>query len=93
MRPLLIQAFAAAMLLGALPPSGAHAATGGEPTVPAQVDVAPCLNAAGVDDDDKVDASCADVIDNEKTAKADRYKALVARGAHFARRGFTDRAI
>jgi tetratricopeptide (TPR) repeat protein len=93
MRPLLIQAFAAALLLGALPPSGAAAATGGEPTVPAQVDVAPCLNAAGVDDDDKVDASCAGVIDNEKTAKSDRFKALVARGAHFARRGFTDRAI
>jgi tetratricopeptide (TPR) repeat protein len=92
MRSLLIPAFAA-LLLCALPQSAADAATGGEPATAAQIDVAPCLAAAAVDDDDKVDTNCAAVIDNEKTLRADRLKALVARGAHFARRGFTDRAI
>lgn len=82
-----------AALLSALPVSSVIAATSGEQTGPVQIDVAPCLAAAAVDDDDKVDADCTAVIDGEKTARPDRLKALVARGAHFARRGFTDRAI
>ncbi|MBR0719757.1 tetratricopeptide repeat protein [Bradyrhizobium liaoningense] len=71
----------------------AHAATGGEPVAAEQVDVAPCLAAASVDDDDKVDAHCPAVIDSEKTVKTDRLKALIARGDHYVRRGMTDRAI
>lgn len=94
MRPSsLIRCLGAVVLLSALPISSVGAATGGEPVLPAQIDVAPCVAAATADDDNKVDAECAAVIDNDKTARADRLKALIARGAHFARRGFTDRAI
>ncbi|MFM9718789.1 tetratricopeptide repeat protein, partial [Streptomyces galilaeus] len=57
------------------------------------VDVAPCLAAANADIDDKVDANCPAVIDNEKTAESDRLKALIARGDYYVRRGMTDRAI
>lgn len=73
--------------------AAAHAATGTEPVSVAQVDVAPCLAAAAADDMDKAVAACADVIDNEKTAKEDLIKALIARGALYARRDQIDRAI
>ena len=71
----------------------AHDATGGEPAAVPQVDIAPCLAAAAVDDFDKAATACAAVIDNEKTAKADLIKALIARGALFARHDQVDRAI
>lgn len=93
MPPVLIRTFGAAALLCALSVARAVAATGGEPAVPARIDVAPCLAAAAADDDDKVDTDCASVIDNDKTARPDRLKALIARAGHFARRGFADRAI
>ncbi len=93
MRPVLLRTFGAAAVLLAVSAPRACAATGGEPIEPAQIDAAPCLAAAEADDDDKVDSDCAGVIDNDKTEKPDRLKALIARGAHFARRGFTDRAI
>jgi tetratricopeptide (TPR) repeat protein len=70
-----------------------HAATGGEPAAAAQVDIAPCLAATSADDMDKVASACAAVIDNEKTAKADLIRALVARGAFLARHDQIDRAI
>ena len=73
--------------------AAAHAATGTEPVAVAQVDVAPCLAAAAADDMDKAVAACADVIDNEKSAKEDLIKALIARGALYARRDQIDRAI
>lgn len=88
----LIKTIRAAMVLCA-PLAIAHAATGGEPVATEQVDVAPCVAAASVDDDDKVDALCPAVIESEKTAKADRLKALIARGDHYARRRLIDRAI
>lgn len=71
----------------------ARAATGGEPAAVIQVDVASCLAAAAADDMDKAATSCAAVIDNEKTAKADLIKALVARAALHARHDQVDRAI
>ena len=78
----------------ALPLGAAHAATGGEPAAAvAQVDVASCLTAAAADDLDKAAPACAAVIDNEKTAKPDLIKALIARGALFARHDQIDRAI
>ena len=73
--------------------AAAHAATGTEPVAVAQVDVAPCLAAAAADDMDKAVAACAAVIDNEKTAKEDLIKALIARGALYARHDQIDRAI
>jgi tetratricopeptide (TPR) repeat protein len=91
--PALIASICAAALVIVTPAPTVRAATGGEPAAVAQADVARCLATAAVDDDDKVDALCAAVIDNEKTAKPDLIKALIARGAHFARRGLIDRAI
>jgi tetratricopeptide (TPR) repeat protein len=89
----LIQVFGAAMVLCALAVAASHAATGSEPTAIEQVDVAPCLAAAAADDVDKATSVCAAAIDNEKTAKPDRVKALVARGAILARYDQVDRAI
>jgi tetratricopeptide (TPR) repeat protein len=94
MRPsVLIRSFGTAFFLCALPIAAARAATGGEPATIEQVDVAPCLAAATADDGEKAASACAAVIDNERTAKPDRVKALVARGAMFARHDQVDPAI
>jgi tetratricopeptide (TPR) repeat protein len=86
-----------AMVVCVLSFSAAHdtvyAATGGEPAAVVQVDVAPCLAATSADDLDRASSACAAVIDNEKTAKADLIKALIARGALLARHDLIDRAI
>ncbi|WP_407185872.1 tetratricopeptide repeat protein [Bradyrhizobium centrosematis] len=82
-----------AILLSALPLAAAEAATGGEPAAVIQVDVAPCLAATAADDIDKAATACAAVIDNEKTAKGDLIKALIARAALYARHDQVDRAI
>ncbi|MCK1425100.1 hypothetical protein IVB14_08535 [Bradyrhizobium sp. 180] len=92
MRSFLIQ-LSGAGLLCALSVAAAHAATGGEPVAVAQVDVAPCLAAAAADDMDKAVTACAAVIEHEKTAKEALIKALVARGALYARHEQIDRAI
>lgn len=59
---------------------------GAEPGKDPQLDPAPCFAAAAANDDDKIFELCSKVIDNEKSAKADRVKALVARAAMFARK-------
>jgi len=82
-----------AVALSVLSLGVAHAATGGEPAAVAQVDLAPCLAASAADDMDKAASACAAVIDNEKTAKADLVKALIARGALYARHDQVDHAI
>lgn len=92
MRSFLIR-LSGAGLLCALSVAAAHAATGGEPVAVAQVDVAPCLAATAADDMDKALTACAAVIDDEKTAKEDLIRALVARGALYARHEQIDRAI
>lgn len=80
-------------MLSALSLSAARAATGGEPAAVVQVDVAACLSATAADDMDKAGPACAAVIDNEKTAKPDLIKALIARGALLARHDQIDRAV
>lgn len=92
MRSFLIQ-LSVAGLFCALSLAVARAATGGEPVAVPQVDVAPCLAAAAADDIDKAATACAAVIDNEKTAKGDMIKALIARGGLYARHDQVDRAI
>ncbi|MDH2352814.1 hypothetical protein QCM80_19440 [Bradyrhizobium sp. SSUT112] len=92
MRSFLIQ-LSGAGLFCALSLAVARAATGGEPVAVPQVDVAPCLAAAAADDIDKAATACAAVIDNEKTAKEDMIKALIARGGLYARHDQVDRAI
>ena len=54
---------------------------------------APCVAAAAANDDDKIVGLCGALIDNEKTDKADRLKALIARGAAYGRHDTIDRAI
>ncbi|WP_426421158.1 tetratricopeptide repeat protein [Bradyrhizobium genosp. A] len=82
-----------AVVLSALSLGAARAATGGEPAAAAEIDVAACLSATAADDMDKAGPACAAVIDNEKTAKPDLIKALIARGAMLARHDQIDRAI
>lgn len=80
-------------MLCALSLAAAQAATGGEPAAVIQLDVASCLAATAADDMDKAATACAAVIDNDKTAKADLIKALIARAALYARHDQIDRAI
>jgi tetratricopeptide (TPR) repeat protein len=68
-------------------------ATGAERTADLQVDPAPCVAAAASGDDDKIIAVCGALSDGEKTAKADRVKALIARAGAYDRKDMIDRAI
>jgi tetratricopeptide (TPR) repeat protein len=68
-------------------------ATGVEPLRDLHADPAPCLAAAGADDNDKGIELCTALIGNENTVKADRIKALIARGDAYARKDMVDRAI
>ena len=68
-------------------------ATGADTSPVPAVDTAPCMAAISANDDDKVLGECGAVIDNEKTAKPDRLKALIARAAVFTRKDQVDRAI
>jgi len=82
---------AIAGLLGSLPQIAR--ATGAEPAKEPLVDPAPCMAAVAANDDDKMVAECGALIDNEKTVRADRIKALIARGGAFTRKDQVDRAI
>src|ERR1700726_31287 len=83
---------AAAALLWAASSPGAFA-TGTEPATDPQVDPAPCAAAAAADDADRIIAICGELVDNEKTVKADRVKALIARAGAYDRKDMIDRAI
>src|SRR5512142_3327154 len=78
----LMRIAAAAFLLGSAPPHGALA-TGAESATDLQVDPAPCAAAAAANDSDKIIAVCGALIGNEKTVKADRIKALIARAGAY----------
>ena len=80
---------AVAVLLSAALP----AIAGAEPAKESPVDPAPCVTAAAANDDDKIVAECGALVDNEKTARSDRIKALIARGGAFSRKDQVDRAI
>ncbi len=80
----------ALVLCAALPPCAF--ATGAGPADP-QIDPAPCVAAAAAGDSDRILAACGALIDNEKTSKADRIRALIARGGAYARTDQIDRAI
>ena len=82
----------AVLALSAALPHSAFAA-GAEPGKDPQVDPAPCLAAAGINDDGRIVPACSAVIDNEKSAKPDRIKALIARGGVFERKEMYDSAI
>jgi tetratricopeptide (TPR) repeat protein len=67
-------------------------ATDPAPAVPPP-DPAPCLAAATSGDDGVIVAACGALIDNDKTAQADRIKALIARAGAYQRRDMIDPAI
>jgi tetratricopeptide (TPR) repeat protein len=69
----------------------ASAATS-EPT-DQQIDSAPCVAAIAANDDERIIAACGALIDNDKTLRADRLKALIARAGAYDRTGQLDRAI
>jgi tetratricopeptide (TPR) repeat protein len=68
-------------------------ATGTEPSTVPLVDPAPCIAAAAAGDADRIIAVCGALIDSDKTAKADRVKALIARAGAFSAKDQIDRAI
>ena len=81
----------AAVLWLAVMPHAASAATV-EPTGE-QIDSAPCMAALTAGDDDRIIASCAALIGNDKALRADRIRAAIARAAAYDRKGDIDRAI
>jgi tetratricopeptide (TPR) repeat protein len=58
-----------------------------------RIDPAPCVAATAANDDDRIIDVCGALIDNERTERADRVKALIARAGVFERRGMIERAI
>ncbi len=88
----LIRNPAVALVLWAALPQGA-VASGAEPAANPQIDPALCFAAITADDADRIVAICSPLIDHEKTAKADRLKALIARAGAYGARDQIDRAI
>jgi tetratricopeptide (TPR) repeat protein len=88
----LIQSAAVAVILCAALPQPSRA-TSTEPEKEPLVDPAPCVAAAAANDDDRIVTVCGALIDNEKTARGDRIKALIARAGVLTRRDQADRAI
>ena len=68
-------------------------ATGSAPATDPQADPAPCAAAVAADDADGIIAVCGALVDNDKTLRADRVRALIARATAFARTDRVDRAI
>lgn len=68
-------------------------ATGVEPAKDLRIDPAPCVAAAAASDDDRTIGLCGALVDNDKTDKTDRIKALIARATAYGRKDMTDRAI
>jgi len=83
---------AVAALLWSVLPHGALA-TNPAPAVAPPPDPAPCVAAVASGDEDKIVAMCGALIDNDKTAPADRVKALVARAGAYQRKDMTDPSI
>jgi tetratricopeptide (TPR) repeat protein len=86
-----IAGVAIAGIVSLVSPDRVFAATS-EPT-DQRIDPAPCVAAVAANDDDQIVAICSPLIDNEKTVKTDRVKALVARAGVYDRQDQIDRAI
>jgi tetratricopeptide (TPR) repeat protein len=89
MRSILTTLMAGAAIAAAVFADSAHAATTDLPPA----DPTPCVAAVAASDDERIAAACGVLIDNEKTLKPDRVKALIARGGVYGRQDQTDRAI
>jgi tetratricopeptide (TPR) repeat protein len=92
MRPGVAGLTAMALVLLAALPQHAYA-TSAEPVTDPQIDPAPCVAAVAANDADRIIAICGTLIDNDKTLKADRIKALIARAGAYDRKDQIDRAI
>ena len=68
-------------------------ATSTEPVTDPQIDPAPCLAAAAAKDADGIIAICGALVDNDRTLRADRIRALIARAGAYNRKDLIDRAI
>jgi tetratricopeptide (TPR) repeat protein len=88
---ILVVAVVSCLACTALP--GRGFATGAETDKEPPIDPAPCFAAISANDDDKIATLCGALVDNDKTVKADRIKALIARAGVFSRRDQVDRAI
>jgi|SRR5258706_6986519 tetratricopeptide (TPR) repeat protein len=88
----LIGSAALAFALSAAPPQRAFA-TGTEAATDPKVDPAPCVAAGAANDADKIIAVCGALVDSDRTLKADRIKALIARAGAYDRKDMIDRAI
>ena len=73
--------------------TGLVRATGADTGTVPPADPSPCLAAIAASDDDRILGACGALIDNEKTARADRLKALIARGGAYIRKDQIERAI
>jgi tetratricopeptide (TPR) repeat protein len=88
----LFRSAALASVLWAAHPHGASA-VGTEPVTEPLADPAPCLAAITANDTDGIVALCGPLVDNAKTPKADRLKALIARAGAYERTDMIERAI
>jgi tetratricopeptide (TPR) repeat protein len=87
-----IRNLVAASLLSMTFAHGASA-TGTELAKDLRIDPAPCLAASLAQDHDRTVNLCSTLIDNAKTEKADRIKALITRATAYERKDMIDRAI
>src|SRR6266404_4047452 len=88
----LVRNVTVAFVICAASPHSASA-TGAETSTDPLAQPAPCVAAAASNDADKIIAICGALIDDEKTLKADRIKALIARAGAYDRKEMIDRAI
>jgi len=88
---ILLRCCAVLSLLGAGP--DLVRATGADTDTVPPVDTVACFAAISASDDDRILSECAVAIDNEKTARADRVRALSARAGVYTRKDQIDRAI
>ena len=91
--PFLVRIAATALVLCRSNVRCAFAATGSDPAANPQVDPAPCIAAVAANDADNIIAVCGALLENEKTAKPDRIKALIARAGAYGHKDQVDRAI
>jgi tetratricopeptide (TPR) repeat protein len=93
-RTALAAALVAMLAMGGLMPGATSPsfATGAKPSTDPQADPVPCV-AAAIDDADRIIAVCSALIDNAKTSKPDRIRALIARAGAYDRKEMLGSAI
>jgi tetratricopeptide (TPR) repeat protein len=93
MRCISLSLIAGVAIAGAVSLSPGHVFAAASETADQNIDPAPCVAAVTANDDDQIVAVCGPLIDSEKTVKADRIRALIARAGVYDRKDQIDRAI